>query len=404
MKNGFCAALNIFAILHTCSTGPSNSIQKKKIILEDRYNFVVVGSDHVAQSIGFHLAKGHKSKSILVLQSNQCDQILEPARASNVLALQISDMFAHSAHLMGYDFTDPFRHGQRVGIGYKNRTRGLDTGQQTLWAIDPNLVLLSGATVVRLLYNHAAASIHGVELELDGTKQCIFAVNEVIIAGRCMNDYHYLSRGSIVSETALESCLRMIPLNCSLGSPVMAPIFQMKTNVTLEDDPMVLGTELYVRTPEFEDEERMKPNARLRIAIGKSHLHEHVWVGFVPSLISVDPHYNPSHEETVKMLGYVLKTANAITSSEIFRQLNMTVVDQSVPECVKYENTQQFWTCVLDLKLRRYKSLHSIGKHKATLLEKDFRLKGVRSLRLLPFGLSAPFLNHQWIELFPVKS
>nr|XP_019931014.2 uncharacterized protein LOC109621441 [Aedes albopictus] len=400
MKNRFQLALNLFAIItHACLAAPSNNI-RKRIVLEDRYDYVVLGSDHVARSVGSHLAKTYHPKTVLVLQSSQCDQILEPASVPNALGLRISDTFAECTHLMGYEFTDPLRQGQRVGIGYKNRTRGLDTGQQTLWAIDPNLLLLSGANVVRLLYNHAAASVLGVELDLDGSKQCIFAENEVLIAGRCSNDYRHLSRGSVLPEVALES-LRNLPLEISMGSPVMTPIFYTKTNDSLKDSPTVLGTELYLRTPGFDDEYRARPNARLRLVMGNANLDGHVWLGFVPSLIWEDSFYSPGHEETVKILLYVLKTANSITECDAFKRMNMSKLNQSAPECAKYVGAGQYWTCFLDVKLRRFNSSRSILSNKSPLLEKDFRLKGVKQLRLLPFGLSAPFLDRLWRKLFP---
>ncbi|XP_021709868.1 uncharacterized protein LOC5571616 [Aedes aegypti] len=399
MNNWLYIALNLFAILHVLLAAPSNNI-RKRITLEDRYDYIVLGSDHVARSLGSHLARTYYSKSVLVLQSNQCDQILEPAQVPHAFGLRISDTFAECSHLMGYEFTDPLRQGQRVGIGYKNRTRSLDTGQQTLWAIDPNLVLLSGATIARLLYNNAASSVHGVELDFDGSKQCIFAENEVFIAGRCLNDYRHLSRGSMITEMALES-LRKLPLEVSLGSPVMVPIFYTKTNMSLKDSPTLLGTEMYLKTPGSDDEDRMKPNARLRVVMGNANLDGFVWVGFVPSLIWDDPSYSPGHEETVKILQHVLKTAIAITECDAFRRLNMMMLDQRISECVKFVGTGHYWTCYLDVKLRRFRLSNSTGNYKSTIFENDFRLKGVKSLRLLPFGLTAPFLDRQWRKLFP---
>lgn len=198
----------------------------------------------------------------------------------------------------------------------------------------------------------------GVELELNGSKQCIFAEEEVLIAGRCLNDYKHLSRGSIVPEGPLENCLRELPLDVSLGSPVMVPIFHTKVNVTLEQSPMLLGMELFLRTPDCEEADAAKPNARLRMVMGNANLDQHVWVGFVPSLIWEDPNYHPGHEETVRMLAYVLKTVSAITESDAFKHLNLTALDHRIPECMKYVGSGQYWTCFLDVKLKRF---HSVG-------------------------------------------
>lgn len=223
----------------------------------------------------------------------------------------------------------------------------------------------------------------------------------------------------MITEMALES-LRKLPLEVSLGSPVMVPIFYTKTNMSLKDSPTLLGTEMYLKTPGSDDEDRMKPNARLRVVMGNANLDGFVWVGFVPSLIWDDPSYSPGHEETVKILQHVLKTAIAITECDAFRRLNMMMLDQRISECVKFVGTGHYWTCYLDVKLRRFRLVgycvievlheltvciylqsNSTGNYKSTIFENDFRLKGVKSLRLLPFGLTAPFLDRQWRKLFP---
>lgn len=204
----------------------------------------------------------------------------------------------------------------------------------------------------------ASSSVLGVELEINGSKQCIFADVELFIAGRCLNDYKHLSRGSIAPEEALEISLRGLPLDVSFGSPIMAPIFHTKVDMTLRQSPMLLATELHLRTPECEEVDSAKPNTKLRLVMGNSNLDHHVWIGFVPSLIWDDPNYHPGHEETVRMLAYVLKTASAITESDAFKHLNLTALDHRIPECMKYVGSEQYWTCFLDVKLMRF---HSVG-------------------------------------------
>ncbi|KAL1396774.1 hypothetical protein pipiens_010283, partial [Culex pipiens pipiens] len=134
-------------------------VPRKEIVLEDRYQYIVIGSDHVAQSVGVFLAKRNVEKLVLVLRSNQCERILEPAAddaAITDLGRRVADKFTECAHQLGYQFVDPAHRGERAGVACAARNwtcKRVEQQQQTLYAIDPNLKLLTGARLVRLLYN-----------------------------------------------------------------------------------------------------------------------------------------------------------------------------------------------------------------------------------------------------------
>lgn len=46
----------------------------------------------------------------------------------------------------------------------------------------------------------------------------------------------------------------------------------------------------------------------------------------------------------------------------------------------------------------------AIFRHNTALLSDDFRVNGVRALRLIPFGLTTPFLEQQWNRIFPLQA
>ncbi|XP_058826806.1 uncharacterized protein LOC131686828 [Topomyia yanbarensis] len=370
------------------------------ITLNDHYHYIVLGSDHVAQSAGFYLAKSDLSKTVLVLQTNQCDQIFELKDEPDPLGLTISNKFAECAHQLKYKFIDPFSNGQRIGVAYKNRTAKLDNVRQTLFAVDPNLKLLTGARIVRLLYNHASATVLGVEIELYGSRQYIYAEEDMIIAGRCLNDYQHLAVSSIVSNATLTSVLKAMSLDTSLGSPMMAPILYTISKEKLRRNPILLATELFLKSPESSGDDAMKPDVKLRVLMGNSVGGQYAWVGFVPSILSDDPNYSPSHEETVKVLAFALKTATEIISCDAFKFLNLTLFDQAMDECAKYIESEQYWICYVHNKLKRFEKTSAFKKHATTLLDDDLRLNGVKGLRVIPFGLSTPLLNRQWSKLF----
>ncbi|XP_053690003.1 uncharacterized protein LOC128738704 [Sabethes cyaneus] len=369
-------------------------------LLDDRYDYVIIGSDHVAQSLGFHLAKRDLSKTVLVLKSDQCERILEQKMEQDPFVQSISNKFAECAHRMKYQFVNPFSAGQQVGVAYKNLSHSSE--RQTLLALDPNLKLLTGAHIIRFLYNPASASLLGVEVALNNLNQYIYVDEEMLIAGRCWNDYKPLSTASIISETMLFDLLVGMPLDVSVGSPILAPVLYTKNNEILRQNPTLLPTELFLNVGKAQNREIQQPNARLCMLVGKVKSNNLLWIGFVPSIYSPDDlDYKPDHEESVKILSSTLKIANEITSCDIFKQLNLTLHDQRTPECMKFVGSEQYWTCYIHNKLRRFEKKSTMSKHNNTMLSGDFFLDGVKGLRIIPFGLNTPFLNRQWNRLFP---
>ncbi|KAL1397781.1 hypothetical protein pipiens_009480 [Culex pipiens pipiens] len=401
--------LVLLSLTATCFAS-LEKLPRKEIVLEDRYHYIVIGSDHVAQSVGVFLAKRNVEKSVLVLRSNHCERILEPAADAAItdLGRRVADKFTECAHQLGYQFVDPAHRGERAGVACaaRNRTcKRVDSGQQqTLYAIDPNLKLLTGARLVRLLYNLAAAAVHGVEIQLGASRKYIFADKDVIIAGRCANDYRHLVTSSIVSNVALQETLRNVPVDFALSSPIVAPVLHTESNVTLAQSPVLLPTELFIRGPECNEEDGVKPNARLGMIMGNANVDNRVWIGFVPSIFSNDPSYLPSHEETVKIVSHALKVAATIADCDAFQRLQLTPLDQRILQCAKYVGTLQYWTCHVDFKLRLFEKKAAIFRHNTALLSDDFRVNGVRALRLIPFGLTTPFLEQQWNRIFPLQA
>ncbi|XP_055533372.1 uncharacterized protein LOC129723276 isoform X2 [Wyeomyia smithii] len=352
--------------------------KSSQITLEDSYHYIIIGSDHVAQSLGFHLAQREPLKTVLVLNSNQCDCITELSNVeSDPFVLSLTSKFAESAHQLKFQFVDPLSPGLRVGVVYKNTSGTVLDEHQTLLAIDPNLKLLTGARIIRLLYN----------------------------PGRCSNDYKHLSVASIISETMLADLLVGMPLDVSFGSPILAPVLYTKGRKNLQKNPTLLTTELYLNTNKTRDRGTHTPDARLNMLVGKANSNSHLWIGFVPSIYSSgDLHYIPDHEESVKILSSALKIASQIASCDMFKQLKLTLHDQHTPECMKFVGSEQYWTCYVHNKLRRFEKRSAITRHNKTLLSGDFYLNGVKGLRIIPFGLNTPFLNRQWHRLFPVAN
>ncbi|XP_055591498.1 uncharacterized protein LOC129743491 [Uranotaenia lowii] len=402
-------------ILITLADGasdPDEKSPKHRIVLNDSYRFLVLGSDHVARTVGMFLAQKNLDHQVLVLQSARCDLSMGGGEKSSasIFAERVADTFVECAQRTGFKVNeafDPIR-GQ-IGIVRHNRTV-LGSEQQTLLAMDPNLKLLTGVNIVRLLFNHASGSILGAEIELNNATQYIYAEEELIIAGRCLNDYDHLARGSIVARDTYLKLLQSTPLDVSWGSPLVAPIFYIHTIQTLDDNsnPTVLEPELLLsvsrhHTPGHIDDE---PNTKINLIMGNANLENHIWLGFVPSIISDDIAYQPDHEDTVQMLSYLLKLiATNITDCEAFRQLEMTPLDHHILECKSYVGSSQYWTCYADVRLKRFEKIkHPVSRQMARIVDSDYRINGIRSLRLLPFGLSTPFLWTQLGKLFSAGS
>uniref|UniRef100_A0A182JHG6 Uncharacterized protein n=1 Tax=Anopheles atroparvus TaxID=41427 RepID=A0A182JHG6_ANOAO len=312
------------------------------IVLDSHFSYIVVGGDHVAESVGRYLSARDPNKTVLVLKGSQCNDVLEPSEPSK-LWLEASYLFAESAHYLGYEFIDPFLRGSKPGIAFTNQTMGLVPPQQQLYAVDPNLKLLTDARPQRIIYNKASSTVLGVEVSVNFEPRYMFAKEELIIAGRCIEDYQLLSKADILPHSDLLELLHNIPLELALKSPIISPIFTLDTNPSSDGQPLpkqpycLLATELYIETVTSGDGDRKKiarediqPNAKVNIVVNEHPPSR--WIGFSPSVIHREAEAELSDPATIlAVLGETIELCLQLGTSETFQKLGLTLQRHHVP-------------------------------------------------------------------------
>ncbi|XP_050098415.1 uncharacterized protein LOC126579133 [Anopheles aquasalis] len=385
------------------------------IVLDNHFTYIVFGGDHIAESVGRYLAAKDSNKTVLVLKGSQCNNVLEPSEPSK-LWLEVSYLFAESAHYRGYEFIDPFLHGSKPGIAFTNHTVGFLPPVQQLYAIDPNLKMLTGARPTRIIYNKASSTALGVEVSINFETQYVFAKEQLIVAGRCKEDYQLLTQAQVVTPTVLEKLLRDVPLEIALSSPIVAPIFKINLPAPIDHSPTklpyhLLATELFIETKKNAEN---RPNAKINIVLKEQPPNR--WIGFCPSLIHTE---NELYDRNT-LLQILLETiaiCRRLGTSETFQTLNLTMVthqpDRVLTGCVP-ESPAKSLQCFVKQTIAAA-AFSSEEQTKAALpsssstsyetewLTKDFRLKSARNIRLLPFGLTSPFLERWWSRIFNPK-
>ncbi|KFB49840.1 AGAP012262-PA-like protein [Anopheles sinensis] len=393
------------------------------IVLDSHFSYIVVGGDHVAESVGRYLATRDPNKTVLVLKGSQCNDVLEPSEPSR-LWLETSYLFAESAHYLGYEFIDPFLRGSKPGIAFTNQTMGYMPPQQQLYAVDPNLKLLTDARPQRIIYNKASSTVLGVEVSINFEPHYIFAKEELILAGRCMEDYQLLSKADILSQDDLLELLHNVPLEFALKSPIISPIFALNTNPssdggTLTSQPYcLLATELYIETLSRDKPSRKKtaiegiqPNAKVNIVVHENPPKR--WIGFSPSVIYQESTTELANLDTIlSVLVDTIELCIQLGSSETFQKLGLTLQRHQVPPSTSCPPDDQpggllcFVNHTLSTVYGGPEEVMNLHFAKVTILHEtefvteDFHLKTSRNLRVLPFGLTAPFLEHWWKRIF----
>ncbi|XP_041784534.1 uncharacterized protein LOC121600190 [Anopheles merus] len=391
-----------------------------KIVLDSHFHYVVVGGDHVAESVGRYLAARDTNKTVLVLKGSRCNDVLEPSEPSK-LWLEVSYLFAESAHYLGYEFIDPFLHGSKPGIAFTNQTASFIPPAQQLYAVDPNLKMLIDARPQRIIYNKASSTALGVEVSINYESQYIFATEELIIAGRCLEDYKLISQVDIFPWDLLSGILNNIPLEIALKSPIIAPIFRMNatptSNHTIEPNKQpycLLATELFIETLSKSQtnqttatKEGIQPNAKVNIIVNERAPDR--WIGFNPSVIYQDTATELNDPATVyKVLADTIDECMKIGTSQTFQQLGLSLLPHQPPASAKHScppDQPESVLCFVNFTLTTAYNREEDTPVSASLpelnhLTEDFRLKSSRKLRLLPFGLTSPFLEHWWKRIF----
>ena len=356
----------ILAVLLRISAADASS----KIVLDSHFHYVVVGGDHVAESVGRYLAARDTNKTVLVLKGSRCNDVLEPSEPSKMW-LEVSYLFAESAHYLGYEFIDPFLHGSKPGIAFTNQTASFIPPTQQLYTVDPNLKMLIDARPQRIIYNKgkkkevfyfqkikminyfhivaASSTALGVEVSINYESQYIFATEELIIAGRCLEDYKLISQVDILPWNLLSKLLSNIPLEIALKSPIIAPIFRMNAtptfNHTIEPNKQpycLLATELFIETlsksqtnQTTASKEGIQPNAKVNIIVNERAPDR--WIGFNPSVIYQDTATELNDPATVyKVLADTIDECMKIGTSQTFQQLGLLLQPHQPPASAKH--------------------------------------------------------------------
>ncbi|XP_058065404.1 uncharacterized protein LOC131215043 [Anopheles bellator] len=386
------------------------------IALDNHFTYIVLGGDHVAESVGRYLSAKDSNKTVLVLKGNRCNDVLEPSEPSRQW-LEVSYLFAESAHYLGYEFIDPFLHGSKPGIAFTNQSEGFLFPRQQLYAVDPNLKMLTDARPQRIIYNKASATILGVEVSINFETHYIFAREELIIAGRCTEDYQLLSSAQVMSKGALQKMLHAVPLQIALKSPIVAPAFALNAPDPQDYPPpskqpyYLLATELFIETLSKDSTDRkraaegIQPNAKVNIVLKEQPPNR--WIGFNPSVIY--PEGASELSDPATLLAVLMDTVELclkLGTSETFQKLGLTMQKlPQHPECPADPPNSLLCFVNRTLTTPAYGSDEetSVTVPMGSLTE-DFRLKGARKLRLLPFGLSSPFLDRWWKRVFSYRS
>ncbi|XP_052890007.1 uncharacterized protein LOC128298303 [Anopheles moucheti] len=385
-----------------------------KIILDSHFTYIILGGDHVAESVGRYLSARDTNKTVLVLKGSRCNDVLEPSEPSK-LWLEASYLFAESAHYLGYEFIDPFLHGSKPGIAFTNQTSSFIPPVQQLYAVDPNLKMLTDARPQRIIYNKASSTALGVEVSINFETQYIFAKEELIIAGRCMEDYRLLSRADILASDELDTLLNEIPLEIALKSPIIAPIYTFNSNpphsaaLPTKQPCCLLATELFIETLSKSEtiKQGIQPNAKVNIVVKEQTPHS--WIGFNPSVIYQESATELNDPATIiKVLADTIEICLKLGTSQTFQKLGLSLQPQQIPDSATYTcppNLPDSVLCFVNYTLSTaYNSVEdpatACSPFKMEYLGKDFRLKMSRNLRLLPFGLTSPFLERWWKGIF----
>ncbi|XP_050081182.1 uncharacterized protein LOC126568708 [Anopheles maculipalpis] len=391
-----------------------------KITLDSHFTYIILGGDHVAESIGRYLSSKDTNKTVLVLKGSRCNDVLEPSEPSK-LWLEVSYLFAESAHYLGYEFIDPFLHGSKPGIAFTNQTSSFIPPLQQLYAVDPNLKMLTDARPQRIIYNKASSTALGVEVSINFESQYLFA-KELIIAGRCLEDYQLLSQADILPLDSLSKLLNDVPLEIALKSPIIAPIFTLNDSPTISPAPpnkqpyCLLATELFIETLSKSGTARtlttkqgIQPNAKVNIVLKEQPPHR--WIGFNPSVIYQESAAELNDPPTIfKVLADTIEVCIRLGTSQTFQKLGLSLQPHQLPDAASSTcspNQPDSVLCFVNYTLSTvYNSDEDHDSRtvpppfKMEHLAEDFRLKSSRNLRLLPFGLTSPFLERWWKRIF----
>uniref|UniRef100_A0A182STB5 Uncharacterized protein n=1 Tax=Anopheles maculatus TaxID=74869 RepID=A0A182STB5_9DIPT len=403
--------LAVFLVEHCVS---SSAGAPSKIVLDSHFTYIILGGDHVAESIGRYLSSKDTNKTVLVLKGSRCNDVLEPSEPSKQW-LEVSYLFAESAHYLGYEFIDPFLHGSKPGIAFTNQTSSFIPPLQQLYAVDPNLKMLTDARPQRIIYNKAL----GVEVSINFETHYLFA-KELIIAGRCLEDYQLLSQVDILPRDTLSALLNEVPLEVALKSPIIAPIFTLNGNATFSQTPpnkqpyCLLATELFIETlsksgtdQTLAAKQGIQPNAKVNIVLKEQAPNR--WIGFNPSVIYQESATELSDPATMyKVLADTIEVCMKLGTSQTFQKLGLSLQPLRIPDAAASTCPPDQPDSVLCFVNYTLSTVYNSVEDPATVspqfkmehLAEDFRLKSSRNLRLLPFGLTSPFLEHWWKRIF----
>uniref|UniRef100_A0A182MJT0 Uncharacterized protein n=1 Tax=Anopheles culicifacies TaxID=139723 RepID=A0A182MJT0_9DIPT len=353
-----------------------NASAPSKISLDSHFTYIILGGDHVAESVGRYLSARDTNKTVLVLKGCRCNDVLEPSEPSK-LWLEVSYLFAESAHYLGYEFIDPFLHGSKP----------------------------------------ASSTALGVEVSINFETQYIFAREELIVAGRCLEDYQLLSQADILSPDALSRLLNEVPLEIALKSPILAPIYTLNGNPSYSKIPAqpnkqpycLLATELFIETLSKSETIKLgiQPNAKVNIVVKEQAPHR--WIGFNPSVIYQESAAELSDPATIfNVLADTIEVCMKLGKSQTFQKLGLSFQPHQIPDstaCTCPPNQPDSVLCFVNYTLSTvYNSVEDSptksSQFKMEYLAEDFRLKMSRNLRVLPFGLTSPFLEHWWRGIF----
>uniref|UniRef100_A0A182Y1U9 Uncharacterized protein n=1 Tax=Anopheles stephensi TaxID=30069 RepID=A0A182Y1U9_ANOST len=231
-------------------------------------------------------------------QGSRCNDVLEPSEPSK-LWLEVSYLFAESAHYLGYEFIDPFL--------------------------------------------HASSTALGVEVSINFETHYLFA-KELIIAGRCLEDYQLLSKADILARDTLSKLLDEVPLEIALKSPIIAPIFTLNGSPMIGPTPpneqpyCLLATELFIETlsksgtdQTLTSKQGIQPNAKVNIVLKEQAAQR--WIGFNPSVIYQESATELSDPATIlKVLADTIEVCMKLSTSQTFQKLGLSLQPHQIPD------------------------------------------------------------------------
>uniref|UniRef100_A0A182QPE4 Uncharacterized protein n=1 Tax=Anopheles farauti TaxID=69004 RepID=A0A182QPE4_9DIPT len=137
-----------------------------------------------------------------------------------------------------------------------------------------------------------------------------------------------------------------------------------------------------------------------------------LWIGFNPSVIYQETATELSDPATIrKTLMDTIEICMKLGTSETFQKLGLSLQPHRKPPPDAYScpaDQTDSALCFVNYTLSTVYDGSECTPLGSSLLPmvhlaKDFRLKASRNLRLLPFGLTSPFLEHWWKRVFSAR-